>query len=222
MLLKKSFDAAASEYDKQRKRIIPCFDDFYNLPLKVMNFKGAAPKILDLGAGTGLFSSFLLSKYKDAKITLIDISGKMLEVAGKRFKNNKNVKIINEDYTKYRFNEKYDFIVSALSIHHLTAPEKKKLFKTCFGLLKKGGVFINADQALSPYAETEKMFSNLWKDSIVKNGISKKELAKAFKRTYLDKPSTAQDQLDWLKEAGFKTSDIIYKYCHFCVFYAKK
>ena len=222
MLLKKSFDSIASEYDKQRKQIIPCFDDFYNLPSQIMNFKGTAPKILDIGAGTGLFSLFVIKKYKNAKITLIDLSGKMLEIADRRFKNNKNIKIINADYTKYDFNEKFDFIISALSIHHLTDAEKKKLFKACFRLLKKGGIFINADQALSPYAEIEKMFSDLWKDSVIKSGINKKEFAKAFGRTKLDKPSTAQDQLKWLKEAGFETSDIIYKYCHFCVFYAKK
>ena len=222
MDIKDKFDEAAEKYDKHRKQIIPCFDDFYGLPLQVMNFKGADPKILDLGAGTGLFSSFALKKYKNAKITLIDLSDKMLEVAGRRFKNNKNIKIINADYTKYGFKEKYDFIISALSIHHLTDAEKKKLFKTCFGLLKKGGVFINADQALSPYTEIEKMFSDLWKDSIIKNGMTKKELMQALGRTNFDKPSTAQDQLNWLKDAGFKTSDIIYKHCKFCVFYAKK
>ncbi|MCL1901511.1 MAG: class I SAM-dependent methyltransferase [Endomicrobia bacterium] len=222
MLLKKSFDSIAYEYDKQRKQIIPCFDDFYNLPLQIMKFKGTAPKILDLGSGTGLFSSFVINKYKNAKITLIDLSDKMLEIAGRRFANNKNIKIINADYTKYDFNEKFDFIISALSIHHLTAAEKKKLFKTCFGLLKKDGVFINADQALSHYAEIEKIFSDLWKDLVIESGMNKKKVMKAFGRTKLDKPSTAQDQLKWLKAAGFKTSDILYKYCHFCIFYARK
>jgi tRNA (cmo5U34)-methyltransferase len=34
------------------------------------------PTVLDVGSGTGLFSSFILEKYPEANITLIDISEK--------------------------------------------------------------------------------------------------------------------------------------------------
>lgn len=40
-----------------------------------------APTILDLGAGTGLYSSLILAKYSKAHITLIDLSEGMLEIA---------------------------------------------------------------------------------------------------------------------------------------------
>lgn len=40
--IEKQFDAVANDYDKQRKSLIPCFDDFYgiaieNLVLKMKN-----------------------------------------------------------------------------------------------------------------------------------------------------------------------------------------
>lgn len=87
------------------------------------------PKILDIGAGTGLLSAFLMERYPDASFTLIDISEKMLDVAKDRFKGNSNVKYIVADYSKYSFVEKYDMVVSALSIHHLEDEEKQKLYK---------------------------------------------------------------------------------------------
>ena len=104
------------------------------------------PKILDIGAGTGLLSAFLMERYPDASFTLIDISEKMLDVAKDRFRGNSNVKYIVADYSKHSFVEKYDMVVSALSIHHLEDEEKKELYKKSYSLLKQNGIIINADQ----------------------------------------------------------------------------
>lgn len=222
MSIKEAFDNISEEYDEHRKQLIPCFDDYYNLPLTVMDFESDNPSVLDIGSGTGLFSSVLLNKYPKAKITLIDLSDKMLAVAKKRFINHPEFKFIAEDYTQYELDEKFDIIISALSIHHLTADQKENLYKKCFGLLNENGIFINADQVLSSYPESEAMFRALWKHSVEKSGLSSKEVQEAIDRTSYDNPSTLEEQLNWLKKAGFRYVDSIYKYYHFCVMYAKK
>ena len=61
--LKKQFDEASRQYDSQRRKVIPCFDDYYGIATFFATTKMENPKILDLGAGTGLFSSFILKKY---------------------------------------------------------------------------------------------------------------------------------------------------------------
>lgn len=222
MSIKDQFDTIAKKYDAQRRQLIPCFDDYYFLPLNVLDPNLKAPKILDIGSGTGLFSSIVLEKYPDASFTLIDLSDQMLSIAKKRFKDNPNFKFIIADYTKYAFEEKFDIIISALSIHHLSPLNKEMLYAKCYNILNEEGIFLNVDQVLSPHPEIENMFSNLWHQAVESSGLPEEEIKKAYERVNFDNPSTLADQLNWLHKAGFKMADSLYKYYHFCVLYAKK
>lgn len=222
MSIEEQFNIISEQYDTQRRQLLPCFDDYYNLPLTVIDYKGEAPNVLDIGSGTGLFSAILLSKYPKANITLIDLSDGMLDIAKRRFNNNQNITYINEDYTKYDFNTKFDIIISALSIHHLSAIDKENLYNRCYNALKDGGIFINVDQVLSPHPEVETMFSDIWRKTVENSGLSKDEIQKAYERVSYDDPSTMAEQVKWLNSAGFRYVDILYKYYHFCVFYAKR
>ena len=100
------------------------------------------PDILDIGAGTGLLSGFLMEKYPKASLTPIDLSKKMLDIAKDRFISNSNVNYIIGDYSKYDFVEKYDLVVSALSIHHLEDEEKKEFYKKVTLCLNKVGFLL--------------------------------------------------------------------------------
>ncbi len=221
MNIQDHFNEIAQQYDEQRRQFIPCFDDFYTLPLHVMDYAGDAPEVLDIGGGTGLFSSFVLQKYPNAKLTLIDLSDQMLECAKLRF-GQREVTYLNADYTTYEFAKQFDIIISALSIHHLTAEDKRALYGRCYPLLREGGVFVNADVVCSAYPEVERMFIDIWKESLQHSTLPREEIEKGYKRMEYDKPSTVQDQLGWLKEAGFSAVECLYKYYHYAVMYAKK
>ena len=144
------FDEIAQKYDSQRRKLIPCFDDFYNTAASLVQLDHEAPRILDLGAGTGLFSSYMLRKYSQAKLTLIDLSTGMLDIAKERFEEAgaSEVTYLAGDYSTFEDAEPYDAIISSLSIHHLEDEAKQTLFSRIFQLLKPGGVFVNADQVL--------------------------------------------------------------------------
>lgn len=216
------FNENAGQYDSQRVKLIPCFDDFYSIPVSLLTTQSKTPAILDIGAGTGLLSSLILEKFPEATMTLIDISEKMFDVAKERLSNFPNINYILNDYTTYEFENEFDIIVSALSIHHLTGTEKKHLYQKIYKMLKKGGVFINADQVLghTPYIET--LYKSDWSDKIENSGLSQEELTAAYERTKLDKMSTLGDQLNWLQESGFEDVDCVYKYFNFVVLYTRK
>lgn len=158
--VKHLFDIVAQDYDMQRKQLIPCFDDFYGMALDLMESSKDTPHILDLGAGTGLLSGMLLQKYPNARLTLMDISEKMLRMARPRFAGTDQVQYVVGDYTKHAFTSSYDMIISSLSIHHLTHVDKKNVFGTVYKMLEPGGLFINADQVQGRTPETDAYYRN--------------------------------------------------------------
>ncbi|MGG3802690.1 class I SAM-dependent methyltransferase [Metabacillus fastidiosus] len=218
----KKFNENAMQYDNQRSKLIPCFDDFYSIPVSVIEIENDTPNILDIGAGTGLFSSFIKEKYPKAKITLIDISEKMLESAKNRFKDDPNIDYIIADYTDYKFEEKYDLVISSLSIHHLNDNDKQDLYHKIFSILKEDGIFINADQVLGHTSFIENLYKDDWKNKIEASDLTIEEINAAFDRTKLDKMATLAKQLHWLNESGFKDVDCLYKYFNFVILFGRK
>ena len=222
MSTKDDFNKMARGYDEKIRFIIPCFDDFYSLPLEVVNYSGESPKVLDLGSGTGNFSLFILDKYPKAKITMVDLSDEMMEKAKTNFAAYSDINYILADYMRHDFSEKFDLIISALSIHHLSHDDKRKLFNKCYAMLQGGGCFINADWVLSPSEYIESVNLNAFKEHHKKVGLSEKEREEAYKRMKHDDPATLFDQLKWLQEAGFEHVDCIFKRHQFCVMYGRR
>jgi len=146
----------------------------------------------------------------------------MLEVAKHRFKDYRDYKYIVDDYSKYIFTEKYDIIISALSIHHLTDEEKEKFYRKCYSILKNNGVFINADQVLGNTKYMDSLYKKHWRTSIEQSGLSKEEILSGYERIKLDKEATLSQQLTWLSESGFSDVECVYKYYHFAVMFGKR
>ncbi|MGF9696885.1 class I SAM-dependent methyltransferase [Paenibacillus sp. MABNR03] len=220
--VKHLFDKVAQDYDMQRKQLIPCFNDFYGIALDLMESSKDSPHILDLGAGTGLLSGMVLQKYPNARLTLMDISEKMLEMARRRFADTDQVQYVVGDYTKRAFTSSYDMIISSLSIHHLTHADKKNVFGTVYKMLEPGGLFINADQVQGRTPKTDAYYRERWLDAIHESGLSDEAISDSIQRRKVDINAKLEDQLLWLEEAGFSVADCMYKYLDFAVFYAQK
>lgn len=220
--VKEAFDAAASDYDRLRRQLIPCFDDYYGMVARLMPFDAhAAAEVLDLGAGTGLLTALLRELFPSARFTLIDISDGMLARARERFAG-QDVRFIAGDYSREAIPGQFDAIVSALSIHHLTDEDKAGLFRRILGALKPGGVFVNADEVLGPTPATDKFYWDEWVREITARGIDPAEVKAAQDRMHHDKPATLDAHLGWLREVGFTNVDCHYKYLSYAVFGGRK
>ena len=220
--VKRLFDAVASDYDRQRRKLIPCFDDFYGVALSLIEPSTPSPDILDLGAGTGLFSGMVLQKFPNARMTLVDISDKMLEKARERFVGSDRVRYVIGDYTHMEFPQSYDVVISSLSIHHLTHEAKKQLFSNVHKILKDGGIFVNADQIRGNTSETDRYFRRRWLEYIQSSGLTREEIEASIERRKVDINATLADQIRWMEEAGFQEADCMYKYMDFGVFFGRK
>lgn len=221
--VKTAFDEGAQTYDRARRQLIPCFDDFYSTALALIPHQPAANfRVLDLGAGTGLLSFLVARKFTKARITLMDISQEMLEKARERFIGiEKRLEFVAGDYAE-GFAGEFDVVISALSIHHLADADKIKLFKNIYDALPDGGKFINADQILGPTPQIEQLYQETWLRQARDLGVSDTDLNAAMKRMQADKMSPLDSQLDWLQQAGFSSVHCWYQNHRFAVFSGQK
>lgn len=215
-----AFNKASNDYDKYRKHAIPNMDIYYDTVVNLTN-NYINPQILDLGAGTGILTELLYKEHPNADITLVDLSTKMLNIAKKKFAN-LNFKYVEADYLTYDFKEKYDIIVSSLSIHHLTDEEKKLLYKRIYNYLKDGGIFINADQVYGATESTEKIYKEQDSTYLNKQNIPEEEKKILRQRRLLDKPAKLLDTIQWYNKIGYKNVDVYYKYYRYFVIAGEK
>ncbi len=220
--MRRRFDDVASCYDQQRRKLIPCFEEFYGVAVSVISCSSEHPEVLDIGSGTGLFSSFLLEKYPFARLTLIDVSENMLDVARERFERVSGVSYLAGDYLTYPFQESFDLIISALSIHHHPDRDKIALFKKCYDLLRSGGIFVNADQVKGETVYLDALNKAHWKQKIESSGLKKEEIVAAYERIKLDRMATLSDQITWMRQCGFSDVDCVYKNYSFTVFFGRR
>jgi tRNA (cmo5U34)-methyltransferase len=224
LALKDAFGLTAREYDRARRQLVPCFDDFYRTAVELLPFaRDQAVTVLDLGAGTGLLAGFIAYAFPAAQLTLLDIAPEMLTRARERFADDTDrVRFMTADLDTLQIEGSYDAIVSALAIHHLHDDGKRRLFKTIHTALKPGGVFVNAEQVAGPTAATEARYRASWLKRVRELGVSEDDLAAGLGRMKLDRSTTVEAQLGWLSEAGFNDVDCAYKDGMFAVIGASK
>ena len=209
------FDLTASTYDSDRAKLIPCNDAFYRRATDLI--PAGAKRILDLGAGSGLLTTYVRHWYPEAHIHLMDFSANMIELAKKRLAGDSNITFEVADYTTAPLGENYDAVVSALSIHHLEHDVKKQVFARIFAALRPGGVFVNAEQVAGPTDALDAVYKALWLQQVREGGATPQQIADSLYRQQDDRCASCEDQLHWMTEAGFADADCWFKDNRFAV-----
>ena len=146
--------------------------------------RGTSPKaILELGTGTGETARRVLDAHPGAHLLGIDASPDMLAMAAEALAG-RDVTLelgrLEDGLPQGRF----DLVVSALAVHHLDGPGKAELFTRIAELLAEGGRFVLADVVV-PVDGAE---------------------AVTPLDPEIDRPSSVDDQLRWLHDAGLMAS----------------
>lgn len=221
--VKEQFNLIAEEYDNNRKKFIPCFDDFYkNTTEFIVSNIGEPKRIIDLGAGTGLLTYFWYQHYHNSEYVLIDIADEMLNVARKRFDGIENILYQVENYVHKLPDGGFDTVISALSIHHLKDEDKVKLFSGIYDGLPGGGLFINYDQFCAGQSEMNNWFNTYWESQLKNSGLTDKDIELWKERRKLDKECSVEQEVEMLKDCGFKVIKCVYSCQKFSVIIAIK
>ncbi len=221
--IKNQFNSDAKAYDSKRRIFIPCFDDYYiNTTKFIASIIKEPSNVLDLGAGTGLLTSFWYKGFPNAHYVLDDISVEMLNMAKERFDDATNFDYVTDNYNEALPKGDFDVIISALSIHHLDDAEKQSLFNKIFHKLPKGGVFVNYDMFNSDTKEMTEKYNQYWENSVLNSQLPISDIEHWQKGRSIDRECSVNEEIAMLKSAGFENVNCLYSNLKFGVVMAKK
>jgi tRNA (cmo5U34)-methyltransferase len=144
------FDREASRYDATAPRTMPGYDELHQMLIWGIPFLPTRGlRVLELGVGTGTLAARLLAEFPHAQFTGVDLSPRMIEISRRKLRPFRDrVTLATAQLADFRPDGRYDVVVSSLAIHHLTNPEKWKLFRRVRQGLAPGGYFGDADDHL--------------------------------------------------------------------------
>lgn len=138
-----------------------------------------ATRVLELGTGSGETALRVLANQAGVDWVGIDASEPMLARARER--------LPGADLRLQRLEDElpsgpFDLVVSALAVHHLDGAGKRDLFSRVAGVLEPGGRFVLGDVVVPAAGRKGPIYID-W---------------------VMDKPDSVDDQLAWLRAAGFE------------------
>ncbi len=221
-IVKAHFEGEASAFDSQIANMVPHYETMLEALVSAIPFPAKADiDVLDLGSGTGNVSWALRKRFPNARMSCIDISEKMLDMARGKLGDEKTEYIL-ADFSRCELGSKRDAVVSSLALHHLEKKDRRQFFTKIYEGLNDGGVFINADIVLASNARWQRMYLAAWKDFLAPQ-LSEgriKELYRRYRRE--DRPVPLLDDIQLLRETNFREADVLWKHYNFAVYGALK
>ncbi|MFO7815194.1 MAG: class I SAM-dependent methyltransferase [Halanaerobiales bacterium] len=200
--MKDFFDKRADNYDDHMKSNIKDFNRFYSNIATEIKDTNRVINILDIGCGTGLELKYIFQKTPHAKIICLDLSEQMLNRLKEKYSfKNEQIELKVGSYLEDSFEEnKYDYIVSAMTLHHLRYNKKLALYKKIYKALKSNGIYIEGDYIVDEAKEKK-----------ILNATAEKEDIKINGNYHIDLPFSINTQKQILAESGFSKFNLIYE-----------
>lgn len=218
------FDDLASEYDVAIRRCVPRYDEMQATLLGYLPQYEQPPRILELGAGTGALTEKAAKTFPGASICVADLSSESLNICSKRVGQMAHVQTLVGDMRSLDLEQnEFDLVLSSIAIHHLTSPEKQKLFNDCLDWLKPGGIISYCDQFGAPTPEIYAANIDHWHRIALSKGATESEwMAWMEHQDKHDYHDSLGDQMNWLKQAGFEQIDCQWRNLLWTVLTARK
>jgi cyclopropane fatty-acyl-phospholipid synthase-like methyltransferase len=144
----------------QDKREVEREEIFHLIARTLSDDLQAALTILDLGAGYGALTQFLLKHFPNARALCQDGSEEMAKLGRQRMERlTGRFDYVLCDFSKPGWRREikgpFDAVVSAIAIHNVRSPEIiKSIYTETFLLIETGGLFLNFDR-MTPSKEDQ-------------------------------------------------------------------
>ena len=222
--VEKFYDQLSSKYSELIVKCVPRYPELIYNMFQYIPEKFSPKRILDLGCGTGNLTDQMFKKYPESEIDALDISEEILNESRRRFNHTPNIRYIQADFKSLHLPPgSYDLVMSSIAIHHIEDTEKIKLYKEVFQALSNGGIFIFADQTRGITDEIYKKNISCWKEEAMKLGstLENWDMWMAHQDAH-DFHTPVNWHFQELEKAGFRETDLIWKYLMWAVVWARK
>jgi SAM-dependent methyltransferase len=141
-------------WDRQQEWYMPDREDRFRIMLDMVEaLVGPAPRVLDLACGTGSITARLLSRFPEATSTGVDLDPALLAIAEGTFAGDDRVTLVTADLKGPDWPARlpygsYDAVLTATALHWLHSEPLAALYGQVAGLVRDGGVFMNADHMI--------------------------------------------------------------------------
>ena len=212
--------------DRSRAERFQLICDLFPFP------NNATVTILDVGAGYGPVSMFILERYPHATCVAQDGSEPMLNHArhlaakyGQRIKLHQS-DLFEVDWLPQQFGL-FDAVVSSSCLHNLRDFKRiREIYGDIHAHLKPGGAFVNADLINAPTAALHQRYDRVATARRHREGAVAEDLAAMVRQRRRPPataargpfPATLDQHLTALKAAGFKDVDCFWKELRRAVF----
>ena len=184
-------------------------------------------RILDVGAGYGALAAAVLRDRLNATAVCLDASEAMLKLGPEKNSDLKERMTFTQgslespDWLK-AVDGSFDAVISSRALHHFTENQRRRdIFKELFNLVRAGGCFVNADNVRASTKSLTEHYRNArdeYLDRYVRGasgGRSNLAEAKAATPSSYHGPHNngiLEEELAWLREAGFVDVDCFWKF----------
>ncbi|QUI33833.1 class I SAM-dependent methyltransferase [Streptomyces alfalfae] len=143
-------------WDRQQQWYLPDREERFTIMLDMVEaVVGTAPRVLDLACGTGSITDRLLKRFPEATSVGVDLDPALLTIAEGTFAGDERVTFVtadlkDPDWAAALPHDSYDAVLTATALHWLYSDPLAALYGQVAGLVRDGGVFMNADHMPDP------------------------------------------------------------------------
>jgi tRNA (cmo5U34)-methyltransferase len=217
----------AASFADRRRILIPLLDTQEDVIRRLLaRHERPIERFLDIGCGAGAMSELVLGSLPGSETVLVDFSEPMLERAAAALAGHAGRwQAVRGDLNDPAWRDalpagRYDAIFSGLAIHHLPSERKRTLFAELLGLLEPGGMFVNMD-----FVEIDGPLRGLFDEEMLAAAVrDDRERGGTHAEHELDldddddRPDTVEDQLRWLRDAGFEQVEVHFKWAEAAIY----
>ncbi|MFF4404347.1 class I SAM-dependent methyltransferase [Streptomyces sp. NPDC001262] len=150
------WNAWQTSWDRQQEWYLPDREERFRVMLDMVEAcVGAEARVLDLACGTGSIAQRLLERFPKATVTGIDLDPALLTIARGTFEGDDRVEFVTADLKDPHWTDRlphgeYDAVLTATALHWLHSTDLRVLYGQIAGVVRTGGVFMNADHMPDP------------------------------------------------------------------------
>jgi tRNA (cmo5U34)-methyltransferase len=217
----------ANVFDDMVSRSVPIYHEVHAILADLIKYQLLPEKnILDLGCSTGSTMVLIDKTMKKLRrnrgqLIGVDNSKPMLELCQEKCQQHKleNVELRQENLELMVFPKNIGLTVMNYTLQFIPKNKRQPLLKKIYKSLDEGGAFLLAEKICSQDETIEELQTRLYYDFKKRRGYSELEISQ--KRDALENvliPLTPEAQLNELAKAGFKKSEMLFRWYNFAVY----